>query len=73
MPVKAIVGYSEPRDIETVLIGGHFRKEAGTLSPTSRNGRTISFNKSYQSYTIARMQFGKGDKAVILTCQGNLF
>ncbi|RGP81829.1 hypothetical protein FLONG3_26 [Fusarium longipes] len=40
-PVEAIVGYSEPRDIETVLVGGHFRKRAGALIPILKNGETI--------------------------------
>ncbi|RGP70230.1 hypothetical protein FSPOR_4130 [Fusarium sporotrichioides] len=43
-PVAAIVGYSEPRDIQTVLVGGIFRKRAGTLVPIARNGETIGLD-----------------------------
>lgn len=43
-PVAAIVGYSEPRDIEAVLVGGVFRKRAGTLLPILRNGKTVGLD-----------------------------
>ncbi|KAH7246588.1 hypothetical protein BKA59DRAFT_420118 [Fusarium tricinctum] len=42
-PIEAIVAYSEPRDIEAVLVGGTFRKRGGTLAPIFRNGEVIGF------------------------------
>jgi cytosine/adenosine deaminase-related metal-dependent hydrolase len=42
-PIEAIVAYSEPRDIDAVLVGGTFRKRGGSLSPISRNGEVIGF------------------------------
>ncbi|KAF5676569.1 cytosine deaminase [Fusarium heterosporum] len=43
-PVEAIVGYSEPRDIEAVLVGGHFRKRAGMLTPVSKSGIVVGLD-----------------------------
>ncbi|KAM0540710.1 hypothetical protein ACHAO7_010996 [Fusarium culmorum] len=43
-PVAAIVGYSEPRDTEAVLVGGVFRKREGRLLPITRNGETTGLD-----------------------------
>ncbi|CAF3489039.1 unnamed protein product [Fusarium graminearum] len=53
-PVAAIVGYSEPRDIEAVLVGGVFRKRAGTLLPILRNGKTVGLDSIMSEFADPR-------------------